>query len=644
MFDLFRSQRKTVKIVLTVILSLVGLSMVITLIPGMFSTPVADLNDPVLVEVGDSTVTVRDVQMRLRDYAQGGVPPESMAFLARQIVDTVTEDKMMLEEAERMGVKPDERELARWLAEQMPFLFQNGEFVGEMQYARMIQQRFQQSIPEFEQNVLRDLAVNVRLRNLVTDNIVVTPEDLRREYRRRNETAKIRYVSFQAADFRDQVEPTEEELQTYFENNKLRYRLQERRSATILSLEDGTPPEIEVSDDEIRNYYEQNRYRFETDERVRASHILFMTMDKSEAETADVEKKAQEVLAKVKAGQDFAELAKEYSEDPGTKDKGGDLGFVTRGQMTPSFETATFALEPGQTSELVKTEYGYHIIKVVDKEPGGMLPLEEVRDQIVEDLRAERQAMAAQQRNDEVMTKALEAGPNLEAVGEELSLPVETYESFSRVEAPEELSSQPTLFGTLFSMPLNDPTTVAQGDKSYIAVVTEIEPSRDATLEEVRDRVEEDYIAAQARDLAQQKAREVAEKAREQGSLEEAAREMKLDVAVSEPFTRQGAVEGFAPAGVLGETPFQADIGAVNGPVVSGDTAGVYEVSERLEADMAQFPGQSEELRSETLQARRDEAFDIFQADVRRRYQEDGRIVRYEDRIAELLRQLGRAS
>ena len=140
---------------------------------------------------------------------------------------------------------------------------------------------------------------------------------------------------------------------------------------------------VDVTDKDIKQYYEANKQEFKSPERVEARHILFkVAKDATEKQKKEVRKKAELVLKKIRNGADFAKLAEEYSDDPGSKSRGGLLGYFARGRMVKPFEKVAFSLKPGEVSDIVETRFGYHIIKVEKRQPAGILPLDQVKDRI----------------------------------------------------------------------------------------------------------------------------------------------------------------------------------------------------------------------------------------------------------------------
>ena len=201
-------------------------------------------------------------------------------------------------------------------------------------------------------------------------------------------------VAFPADKFREGLEATDAEIATYFEEHKNELKVPDKRKVRYALVDlQGIRSRTQISPQDIERSYKDNQQQYSTPEQVRASHILLKTEGKDEAA---VKKQAEELLAKVKAGADFADLAKKHSQDETSAAKGGDLDFFGKGQMVPEFDKVAFALPPGQISDLVKTQYGYHIIKVTEKKPATTKTLDEVRAQIEDQLKWERAQAEAQ--------------------------------------------------------------------------------------------------------------------------------------------------------------------------------------------------------------------------------------------------------
>ena len=386
MFDLFRSRDKAVRIFLTALLSLVALSMVAYLIPG-YGGSGATPNDNVVAEVGKRTVTVHDVQMAIRASTKNReIPPAMMAHYVPQMIEQMITEKALIYEANRLGFQVTEADTAKAIREQMPAMFPNGVFVGKEAYAAALAQQ-DMTIPEFEEYMSNQIMLN-RLRSVVLESTVVSRADIEREFRRKNEKATIQYVKVDPAKIQAEVKVTPEEMRDYYEKSKSSFTVAEKRGMKLVVLDPARITEsVSVSDPQLRRAYEQNKDRYRTPDRVRARHILLMTSGKSPQEESKIKAKAEDLLKQVKAGGNFAELAKKNSEDPGSKDKGGDLDWVVKGQTVPEFEKALFELKPNEFSGIVKTQYGFHIIQALEKQEAHLKTLDEVKGELTTELK-----------------------------------------------------------------------------------------------------------------------------------------------------------------------------------------------------------------------------------------------------------------
>lgn len=637
MLKLFRNRGKALRWIMGSLLFLIAASMVITLIPNVFG-PAGSARGDVLAEVNGLAVTAGEVDVELRQYDSSETPAEARAMMAGNAIENLIAERVLFAEATALGLVPTEDDLARWLREQLPdVLFPDGKFVGARVYEGFVRQQFRRTVAEFEREILYNLAIELRLRRMVTDPVSVTDEEVKRRFHERDDSVRIEWVSIDGASLRSAVSPTEEQLTEYFEANKLRYRHAERRPLKLIEVRpDAVAAEQEVSDAEIELYYSQNQYRFENPERVQVRHILFSTMDKSEDETDQARQRADEVLEQLRGGADFAELAKEHSEDPGNAANGGDLGWVTRGMMDPAFEDASFALQPGELSAApVKSDFGYHLIRVDNRESGSVKPLSEVREVIRGDIVAERTEDARYQLMDTTLVAAQQAGGLLENAATQLGLPFQEFAPFGRSELPDSLPKAGGLLQAVFEEPVGEVFSVAESDGTlYIGIVNEMVPARDAEYTEVSEAVREDYIETEAANQAREQAEALLQRAQEEESdLAAAARRDGLRVQTSDFLKRSDELEGVGPLQALGPDVFAKTGGELQGPVAAGSLWVVLRTLELRPADESALAAEGEELRETLLAEKRNQVFESFRQRKLREYTEAGLLMRHADRI-----------
>ncbi|HYA62936.1 MAG TPA: peptidylprolyl isomerase, partial [Candidatus Sulfotelmatobacter sp.] len=364
----FENQKTGVRILFGVIIGMLALSMLLYLVPQGPST--TESAGDVVARVGDQTVTLSDINQQLNEIRQRNpIPRQLEALYANQILKQLVFQKEVEFEAKRLGITVSDKERADRIRQYLPTAFNGDTFVGMDAYAREVQQRFQMTVPVFEE-LVRSGLVEEKFRRLITDGVSVSPAEIQEEFRYQNEKIKLDYALAKPEDLAAKITPEESEIKAYFEQNKSKFQIPEKRVVRfglldLNQLRQNTP----LTDDELKVIYQQNIQQYEVPNRVHAEHILFTTVGKTDAEVAEVKKKAEDVLAQArKKSANFEDLAKKYSEDPGSKTKGGDLGWLVQGQTVPEFEKSAFSLPKGEISDLIRTQYGFHIIKVLDKE------------------------------------------------------------------------------------------------------------------------------------------------------------------------------------------------------------------------------------------------------------------------------------
>jgi peptidyl-prolyl cis-trans isomerase D len=344
---------------------------------------------------------------------------------------------------------------------------------------------------EFEEQVRRGLTLQ-KLQAALTNWITLNDKELEDEYRRRNEKVKLAVVSFAADKFREGLEATDAELASYYDAHKNDLKIPEKRKVKYALVDmQAIRERTQISAEDIQRAYEDNRQQYSTPEQVRASHILLKTEGKDDAA---VKKQAEDLLAKVKAGADFAQLATKFSEDDASKAKGGDLDFFPQGQMVPEFDKVAFSLKPGEISDLVKTQYGYHIIKVTDKKAATTKSLDEVRVQIEDQLKWERAQAEAQRIADDVAGK-LKTAADFDTVAKGRGLTVGESGLFTKEEPIGGLGVAPAVAERAFELKDGEVSESIRTPQGFAFVtVTGRQDAYVPKLEEVKARVRDEVL------------------------------------------------------------------------------------------------------------------------------------------------------
>jgi peptidyl-prolyl cis-trans isomerase D len=584
-----------------------------------------------LAEVGGLKVTAGEFQrayLRQRQRMQQMYGRElDPAMLDRlgldeQVLSGLVEQRLVRLEADRLGLTVDDDTLARAI-QQSPAFQDNGRFVGAAEIKRLLDLQGI-SARDFEES-FREQLLAERLEALVTDGVSVSPAEVEREFRRRTEQVKAEYALVPADKFQAQVAVTDDEARAAFTARREEFRVPEKRTVSYL-LVDRTAQQARaaVTDAEIGAYYQEHRDEFTEQEEACASHIL-VKVKATPASTEghpeeEARKLAQAALDQVKAGADFAEVARRVSEDVGSAPQGGDLGCSPRGRMVPEFDNAAFSLEPGQLSDLVKTTFGYHVIRLNSKKEETVPALAQVKDRIREALLAQKTAALVADKV-QAVSSSLADGRSLEEVGRIEGLPVQKSAPFARGEALPPLDS-PLLVARAFEMKRgdveSDPFPVGAG-QAFIGL-PEVQPSRLPELSEVQEKVK----AALARERAMERARAAAAELRARASRE------GLDKAAS----ALGVVRKETP-GLVGRGQPLGDLGAsreleeaayslpektLSEPVRTPGGYAVLRVLEKKAFDPAAFEAQKAQIAADLKRQKQDQLFRAYMTRARERY------------------------
>jgi peptidyl-prolyl cis-trans isomerase D len=627
MFDLFRSRAKAVRYLLGGLLLLVALSMVVTLIPG-YGTG-GGQQDQVVAEIGKDTLTARDVQQQMQMAMRNRAFPAEMAgFYAGQLIDEMISTRALIYQAKQMGFEVTDAELARALRLNLPQLFPNGQFVGKEAYSAVLQQQGF-TIPEFEAQLRQQMLMG-RLSSMVGDGVIVTPQDVEKEYRRRNDKVKLSYIALSPEKFTAEAKVTPEAVSAYYARATAEFRMPEKRSLDLLiSDEARVVMNTKVSDADLQHVYDQNKDQFRVPERVHVRHVLLKTSGKPKEEAPKLQARAQEVLKELKGGADFAAVATKYSEDPGSAAKGGDLGWIVRGQTVPAFETAAFSLKPNDLSGVIATEYGFHIIQVLAKEDAHLRPFEEVKEQIGQEVKRMLVTDTLQKSIEQAHEELVKHPQQAAEIARRFNLVQEHVDGIAPGAAIPEIGTNPDFSDAIAALARGGVTQVMQipGNRLAFAVVTDVQPARQAQLAEVEAQIRQKLTAQATAELASRRAAEAVDKAKAAGGdLKKVAQQLGLEVKSTQEFGQDGAADGIGPGSAL-TAAFEQPVGAVFGPVVVGEQRFVCRIDSRSEADLTKLDvvGRTQ-LRNEIKQDKGKQRIDLFMDSVRNALVRNGKI------------------
>ncbi len=630
MLDVFRHRKTLVRIVLGFIVFLLALSMVVYLIPGITG---GNTTDPalgaVVAEVGGEKINAWELQQAMLQLVRSNrLPAEMTGLYTTQILNEMILEKLTAQEARRLGLRVEESELAAELRRN-PDLFPDGKFIGQQLYENVIQQNFGTSVAQFEDRFRQALLVG-KLHSLVTDPVTVSPQEVRDAFQEQNETMVVSYVFLDPAELSKEMKPSDVELKAYYEKNTARYQVPEKRSAKVVwILTDKVRQAIAIPEADVKRYYEDHKDSYRMEERVQVSHILLLATDKEPEKLAQAKKKSEELLRQLKAGADFAKLARENSADTASAANGGDIGWIVRQQTVPEFEQAAFSLPSGTLSDPIQTMYGIHILKVRAHEPARLRPLEdaqaEIRGQLLEDrTQAELPRLAAEAEN------ALRRGGSvIEAVAEKYHGVVVAIPTFGMGEIIPALGQTLAFQQEVFSLQPKEVGRAIPVESGYmLPILQEIVPPHQGELAEVTDRVRTDWINEQAREKVDATAKELAGRLepQEKKDLRGAVRALRLTLQTSEPLQRETPIPQAGKLTDVDPKAFARPVGDVAGPFSAGSGQIVYQVDSRRSPTEEEFGNQKSAVEERLLSEKRQLAFAVFQDTLRSKLTEKGNI------------------
>jgi peptidyl-prolyl cis-trans isomerase D len=596
MFDLFRSRRKYVKYLMGGLLTVVALSMVITLVPG-YGSGGGSRNDQVIAQIGGDSLTTQEAATTMQSAMKDrSIPPELAEMYVPMYVNRMIGERALAYQAKRMGLVVTDEELAETIRQMAPQLFQDGKVNRDL-YAQMLGQQGM-TIGGFEETMRKQLLLQ-KLQELVTQGAVVTDAEVQKDYHKLNDKVRIEFVALTQDKLKSQVSVTPDEIKKYFDQTKSMYTINEKRSVKVLSLDEATVAgKLTIGEPELRQLYESNKDRFRTAERVKVRHILVMTQGKPKEDAPKLKAKAEDLLKQVKAGADFAELAKKNSDDPASASNGGAMDWFGHGQMVANFEKVAFALKPKEISGIVETEFGYHIIQLLEREDARLKPFDEVKTSLAAEAQKQVVFDKLQSTVDQAQQAVLKAPQQVDEIAQKFGLKVDAAEKLDRVDPMPGIGVNQEMAEAVFAGAKGTVTPVVQavGNKLAFAVVTDITPSRPAQLAEVEGRVKDALIAQKTQKLFSDKVAQATVRSKAvNGDMAALAKELGTEVKKPDAFTRAATVTDLGAASYVNNA-FDAPVGTVLGPTVYPDKTVFFKVVEKIPADAAGLAAQRDSI------------------------------------------------
>jgi peptidyl-prolyl cis-trans isomerase D len=639
------------KFVLGGLLIIICAAMVIAFVPGGIGSELTGTpGQGVVAKVAGRDISADEVRQTARQMLQQQMPqggPNAnmlLPFFAQRAAEQLITRQALLSEADRMGLRVSQEEVRDELqhGRYAATFFPGGNFIGQTEYEDMLS-RANLTAVKFEESVGNDILLT-KLQALVSGSAGVGESEIHDEFVKQNTKVKFDYAVLKQEDIKKGLHPTDEELKAYYQSHLASYAnsIPEKRKVKYAlidtaKLESG----VQVTQDDLRNYYDQHREDYRLPEQVKVSHILIKTPlpgpdgKVDEKGVAEAQHRADDLLKQLKSGANFEELAKKYSEDTGSAKQGGSLGWIGKGQTVPEFEKTAFSLPKGQMSGVVKSSYGFHIIRVDDKQDAHLKSLDEVKSTIEPILKHQKALQLAQNKAESIANQARTQG--LDAAAAAQSIPVITTDFFSRKDMLPGLGPAPQFMDAVFTAEEKSPPDIASASQG-IAVyqLLAIKPPSTPTFEEIRSKIEEQFKDERSRVLLSQKVQELSDRAKAEHDLKRAAKELGASYKTSDLVLPDGQVPDIGSMSGQASVAFNMKPGEISGPINNGADAAVLQIVDKQAPSEADYAAKRDQVRDQLLQQKQQERFGLFVSNLVDQMTKAGKIKRNEEELKQL--------
>jgi peptidyl-prolyl cis-trans isomerase D len=541
-----------------------------------------------------------------------------------QVGNQLVQEQVLLQVADKMGIRASKADVRQYLQSGPTgqVLFPDGNFIGEAAYANMISQRLNMSVTDFEESIRKEIVIH-RLQSLITAGVTVSPQDVRDAYRKQNIKIKFDYAIISSSDLLKTINPSDSDLEAFFKQNAARYAtaVPEARKITYFAF---TPNDIpgglpQPTQQQIQQYYNEHASDYDVPEQAKSRHILIQVAAGADAKTdAAAKAKAEMVLKQLQSGGSWNDLAKKYSDDPGSKNTGGELGFAQRGRMVPEFDTAIFNQKIGDIA-IVKSQFGYHVVQVEERQTKHTQPLNEVLPQIQATLERDASAQAEENYARTLTSEADKSG--LEKAAAAHHLEVVTTPAVEQAGVIAALPSSTKLLSKAFAAKQGDPPQFAATGEGYaIFQVTGVQAAHAPAFADWKPHVLDDYRNEKLPLLVSQKTQELADKAKSGSDFAKTAKELGATVKTSDLVSPTGQVPDLGDLGQVAPQLFDLNVGGVSGPINAERNGVVAKIVDKEQPSDDEIQKNFDQTRDQILDERRNDAFSIFLSGVMNDY------------------------
>ncbi len=555
----------------------------------------------------------------MREQYEGDIPESLMEGIdfKGQVMDQMVQNILLLSKAREWGIEVSNAEVRETIAHSPLFRDRTGRFNRQIYLRMLSRQGKTEGAYEAE---IRDQLAMTKLIGLVSGSALLLKGEARERYIFEHERINLEYLSLDIDERFKDARPTEEEISEYYEDNKERFDLPETRRVRFFKFHvPDYEKKVKLNAKELADFFNETKERYMVEpEKAHLRHILIRVNGSDSEEMIEESRiRAEELAARARAGQeDFAELARTFSEDAGTKDQGGDLGEIFRGRALPQIDEAAFALLPGEVSDPVRTQYGFHVLKLEDKTSAKFMPYYEVKDEVEESFRRTR-AFALATLDANTVESMLNSGKGMQEVADETGIALYTSEFFHRQEqAVPDIPDFYQVSHHAFLLEMGETSEKISGlDDLYVIELAEIAEPHQASLEESREKIVRIITPEIKKKRARKEARAYLEELKAGTEVKRVAREAGLSWQETGFFPRAAneipgigySEELKAAAFRLGpDQPWPEDVYEVSRKMV------VIHFKELKPADMEEFEDNPDEFEQQILHEKQQEVTSNF--------------------------------
>ncbi len=587
---------------------------------GMFTRlkPVATVNG--------HQILAKDLDQRtqqLRRRLEQVYGPEAAAALARfnvreQALEELIDEQLVLDEAKRLGLGISDASLEHMIEGQSAFQV-DGRFDFAIYQEALRGQNMRPA--DFESEVRLEMLQQL-VQRMVAETVQISDAEAQQIYDQMNLKLAMSYVELPWKSFEAKINPIDKQIADFFQSHREQFREPELISFDFIRYDpDRLAAKFNPSDKDVQAYYNQHRdTSFTHPEQVRARHILIaVPSDATPAQKSAAKAKAEDLLKQVRGGADFAKLARQFSDDPGTKSAGGELGYFDQKQMVKPFADAAFRMKAGE-SAVVQTQFGYHVLQVEDHKLAQVDTLAEARPQIIEALRRRAGAEQAHQAIDQDLADALN-GKGLQQLADKRGLDLVKTPALSATENIPEIT-EPKLVEEAFKLNPNDVRVINGRDAQYLVKLISRQPSYLPKLAEVQSKVRDALVRQLAEAKAMEQAGAILKHARDASGFAAAAAAAKLAIRSTGEFSiADGSIPGIGEFHEATQAAAMLPIppALISHPLTLDGNAYVFEVIARSLPSDAQWNAAKAGFKQQLVKQRQAQAWESFVQDLRAR-------------------------